>query len=593
MKIKLLTILAIISLNSFSQTNHYVNQVSGNNSNTGLTPAQAVGLTGTGGLPNAFLATIEPGDTIFFIGTFTNPSYTTASSIGIPVDHPRFWHAENTLRFNNLNGTAENYITIKPYDNTSILKGDGGNIMRVQNSSYLRIENFNIQGEVDNLPLSVANALQFVYILNTATSLTDPAPSDIKYRDQDCISNCTAGAILDGETYSVLNPNQVYRPTYYDTRGLYLSDVHHIDIVNNHIHHMPGGGLRVSDCEDILIKGNEVNDCSRRSSGGTHGLVVTKATSTRTTDDYRISIINNKVHHNYNEQYSWAPDKTIIKPHIDEGKGISLQRNQTVPGVNWDNGRILIANNICYYNGYSGIHSNDGFRIDVINNTCYFNSYTQSITIGGTNPNAGNIGISLQGGTGHKIINNISVIDYNMTRSAIATDITMAGGVIVKDNIIYGTTGTLGSQDINIEAVEVNTQNVNPQFTDVSIFDFSLLSTSPAINNADDSFSPAIDYFGNTRNNPDIGAVEYQTPLNINSFELDNVNLYPNPTKGEIKIVNTQEVETAEIFNVFGQLSKTFALKKRENILDLSNLSDGLYFVKIGLKTEKIIKISH
>jgi parallel beta-helix repeat protein len=517
----------ICTMQALGGTNRYVKQ--GNSiSNDGLSVATAVGITNTGSLPAAFLATVMPGDTILYIGTFTNASYTTTTPVGVPLDHPRFWHGENTLRFNNLNGTAGNYITIKPYNSATLLKGDGGNIIRVQNSSYLRIEGFNIEGEVNNLPLSVANALQFVYILNTAVNVADPTPGELRYRDQDCVSNCTAGAVVEGETYSVLNPNNVFRPTYYDTRGIYLSDVRNIEILNNHIHHMPGGGLRVSDCEDILIQGNEINDCSRRSSGGTHGLVVTKATSTRLTDDYRVRIIANKVHHNYNEQYSWAPDKTIITPHIDEGKGISLQRNQTVPGVNWNNGRILIANNICYYNGYSGIHSNDGFRIDVINNTCYFNSYTGSVTYGTPSVNGGNIGISLQGGTGHKIINNISVIDGLQTRSAISTDIVATSAqpeiLFVKDNIIYSTTGTAGTNP-NIDAVQINTQNVNPQFVDAAAFNFSLSSTSPAINKADTTHAPKTDYYGFTRTVADIGAVEYFAvlPVTLTDFKLSSI----------------------------------------------------------------------
>jgi hypothetical protein len=517
MKVLLFLSFIILAANAFAGINRYVKQ--GNpTSNNGLTYATAVGLTSTGSLPNSFLATVQPGDTLLFIDTFTNASYTTVSPVGFPLDHPRFWHGENTLRFNNLNGTPGNYITLKPYDNTTLLKGDGGNILRIQNSSYLRIEGFNIKGEVNNLPLSVANALQFVYILNTAVNLLDPTPAELHFRDEDCISNCMPDTVVEGEVYSALNPNNVYRPTYYDTRGIYLSDVHHIEVINNHIQLMPGGGLRVSDCEDIIIKGNEINDCSRRSSGGTHGLVVTKATSTRTTDDYRIMIINNLVHHNYNEQYSWSPEKTIITPHIDEGKGISLQRNQTVPGVNWNHGRILIQNNICYYNGYSGIHSNDGFRIDIINNTCYFNSYTGSITYGQPSTNGGNIGISLQGGTGHKIINNISVIDGMLTRSAISTDIVTTSAhpeiLFVKDNIIYSTTGPAGT-DPNIDAVQINTRNMNPQFVNQAGFDFHLLSTSPAINTADPAYAPATDYYGATRSTPDVGAVEYLSVLPV------------------------------------------------------------------------------
>ena len=89
----------------------------------------------------------------------------------------------------------------------------------------------------------------------------------------------------------------------------------------------------------------------------------------------KINILRNKVHHNYNEIYSWAPTKTIITPYIDEGKGISLQRNDiddnntptdNTDDTGWLRGRFLVANNVCYFNGYSGLHSNDGTRIDFI-----------------------------------------------------------------------------------------------------------------------------------------------------------------------------------------------------------------------------------
>ena len=601
MRTHLITMVHIlIAMNLFSQTNHYVDQVNGTTSNDGLTPATAVGLTANGTIPNAVLSTIAPGDTIFFMGEFKNVSYSSASPIGVPVDDPRFWHGENTLRFSNLNGAPNNYITLKPYDNTTIFHGDGGNIIRFQNCSYLKIDGFHVEGEVNNIPLSVANLLQFVYIFDTAVDITDPTPAEIHFRDEDCVSNCTPGAVVDGEIYSALNPSEVYRPTYYDTRGVYLSNVHHIEILNTHIHHMPGGGLRVSDCEDILIQGNEINDCSRRSSGGTHGLVVTKATSTRTTDDYRIKIIGNKVHHNYNEQFSWAPDKIVVTPHIDEGKGISLQRNQTVPGIDWENGRILIANNICYYNGFSGIHSNDGERIDVINNTCYFNSYTKSITewTGVVDPNGGNIGISLQGGEGHKIINNISIIDNNMTRSAISSDISTTDTAVlyVKDNIIYGVSGPI-QENTNIAAIQINTQMVDPQFTDPTNFDFTLLNSSPAIDSGDEAYLSnidSVDYFGNPRNDLDIGAIEFQTPASITEFEdkLSSLYAYPNPTNNILNVIGKNPLESIEIYSVIGELISHIEVDDAFCQLDLSHLTDGVYIVQTKSESIKIIKRS-
>ncbi|MBL0145598.1 MAG: T9SS type A sorting domain-containing protein [Chitinophagaceae bacterium] len=149
MKRNLLIILIICTTQVFAGIKRYVKQ--GNpTSNNGLTVATAVGITATGSLPSAFLATVVPGDTLFYIGTFTNPSYTTATPVGVPLDYPRFWHGENALRFNNFNSTAGNYITIKPYDNTMLLKGDGGNIIRAGNSNsnkeYVAIDNIPYNG---------------------------------------------------------------------------------------------------------------------------------------------------------------------------------------------------------------------------------------------------------------------------------------------------------------------------------------------------------------------------------------------------------------------------------------------------------------
>ena len=423
----------------FSQTAYFVDQQNGDDNNNGTQVVSAFASI------QEAISVVQPGDTVYLIGVFKNPSY--SPNFIFTNDHdPQLWHQENTIRINDLNGAPNNYITFKAYDDNTILKGDGANIFRVTNSSYLKISGFEIEGEVESIPLSTALNLQFVYIDgNTVVDENDPTAAEIQYRDQDCIANCDPTDVVEGEVYTDLSGMDVIRPSYTDTRGLYLSKVHHIDITDCIIHNTPGGGLRVSDCEDINILHNEVYACSRKSYSGTHALVVTKATSSRTTDDVRIYIANNRVHHNYNEIFSWSPQKTVITPLIDEGKGISLQRNETTYNtdgsikINWENGRILVENNLCYFNGFSGIHSNDGNRIDFINNTCYFNSYTKSITSPTTSGNGGNIGISAQGGSDIRIINNISIIDSALLKSAISSEIGGNEGLIVSNNIIFGT----------------------------------------------------------------------------------------------------------------------------------------------------------
>ena len=506
----------IISSSLFGQTNWYVSQQSGADTNNGTsssTPFKTI---------DKVVSVVNDGDTVFLMGEFTNDTYDNNFTYTNEHD-AQLWHQENTISINGLNGDANNYITFRSYDSSTIIKGDGANIIRVQNSSYLKFDGLNIQGEVDNILLSTALALQFVYIdADNVANQYDPTAAEIIQRDEDdCVSNCQPG-VTETEVYSNIQNMNVSRPSYTDTRGMYLSDVHHIDILNNHIQKMPGGGLRVSKCEDINIIGNEIDNCARKSYSGTHALVVTKAKSTRTTNDYRINILKNKVHYNYNEIFSWSPSKTKITPHIDEGKGISLQRNETDTGngINWDNGRILVANNICYYNGFSGIHSNDGNRIDFINNTCYFNSYTKSI-YAPTTGNGGNIGISCQGGSDIKILNNISIIDSDLNKSAIASNITGANGLVVKNNIIYGTNGVIG-EDPEVVAVQVNTQMVDPMFTNATSFNFTLQSSSPAINFVGVTNAPIDDFDGQLRDaNPDLGAMEFMSPLPVELIQFD------------------------------------------------------------------------
>jgi parallel beta-helix repeat protein len=251
----------------------------------------------------------------------------------------------------------------------------------VSNCTYLRIHGLNVAGEVDRIPLSTAKALQFVYKNNAGV---------IKYR---------VAANLSDEDIAKLTLDKLgsktLRPSYTDTLGIYVSNSDHIDILGNTVHHMPGGGLRVSYSEYVDIIGNEVHDCARKTFAGTHGIVPTYTQDNLPQEDpsnYRIRVIRNIVHHNYNEIYSWSPLKTIITPRIDEGKGISLQRNQEFKR----GGRILIANNIAFWNGFSGVHNHDGDNVDILANTCYMNSYTNTVTYKGSNQEGKQIGISHQ-----------------------------------------------------------------------------------------------------------------------------------------------------------------------------------------------------
>lgn len=586
--ILLLVLIATLNLLA-AQTTYFVDQQNGNDSNNGITTATAFETF------DVAEAQVLAGDTIVIIGTYSNPSYNANYSY-TAEDDAHLWHAENTIRIHNLNGTAGNYITIKAHDDNTVLKGDGANIFRVTNSSYLKIENFNIEGEVTKIPLSTAHALQFVYIIdngNLVGTTTAPAAVDIRFRNED-ETNDNDNVVEESDNYTDISNENVKRPSYIDTRGLYISGSNNIIITNNTIHHTPGGGLRVSDGKFIDILENEIFRCSAKSYSGTHALVVTR-TQPISTLGYSINILRNIIHHNYNEQFSWAPDKTIITPRIDEGKGISLQRNNTSTWIN-GTGRIIVANNLCYYNGFSGIHSNDGHRIDFINNTCYLNSYTNSITYAGTSQKGNNIGISAQSSNDIKMINNISVIDTDWGGFALAAGNT--SNLEVSDNIIFGFNGSV-NQDNDITNVDVNTIITNPLFVNSgnhlleTVHDFSLQLDSPAIGAANTTYAPNNDFFGNIRDaNPDLGAIEYGATLTTDNNSSNSLAVYPNPFKDKITIhQNNLDTKEISLYNYLGhKQSFNYEVQSNSITLKLNHLASGIYILKIGSTPKKILK---
>jgi hypothetical protein len=571
----------LLNFSLFSQTNWYVNYQNGNNSNAGTSVSTAVKTIDYLTSNNL----IQPSDTVFIIGEYHNESYNPNFVYGGDNDrnNPHIWHQENSVRLNNLHGEENQYITFKPYDNNTVLKGDGANIFKVVNCSYLKIEGFEIYGEVENIPLSTAeglitDGLQFLYLDPNTVDPKHPTLSEVLYR----VRVGTPINEIENTTYPILGP--VTRPSYTDTRGLFVSHSHHIEIVGNEIHHTCGGGLRVAESSYVNIYENNIHNCSRRSYAGTHGLVVTKAEEglPNNNDDttYSTKIERNTVHYNYNELFSWSPKKDIITPRIDEGKGISLQRNNSTDWID-GNKRILIANNICFWNGYSGVHSNEGWHIDYINNTCYMNSYTNTVTYANGQQGGKQIGISTQEGDDIRIFNNISVIDTDWNGFPISSGGTT--NLVVENNLIYGVNGSV-SQDSDVTAIQVNTIIADPLFIDETNFNFNLQQNSPAINSANSDYAPVDDFYGNRRDvNPDLGAIEYIAPLGISDFNQKEINIFPNPFTHKIIINKRFTKNDIMVYNMLGQNIKnsiSISPINQSTILDMEKLPEGMYLIK-------------
>ncbi|KAB8153482.1 T9SS type A sorting domain-containing protein [Kordia sp. TARA_039_SRF] len=89
---------------------------------------------------------------------------------------------------------------------------------------------------------------------------------------------------------------------------------------------------------------------------------------------------------------------------------------------------------------------------------------------------------------------------------------------------------------------------------------------------------------------------EIVAPLSVAEFEENTISTYPNPTKDILHIQSKSLVNNISVFDINGRLlnSKTLSNSKTEYQLNVRNLSQGIYFVKIQTdeetQTQKIIK---
>jgi len=98
--------------------------------------------------------------------------------------------------------------------------------------------------------------------------------------------------------------------------------------------------------------------------------------------------------------------------------------------------------------------------------------------------------------------------------------------------------------------------------------------------------------YNNPTNHEGYGIPNFENAFNtsnINNFYLDNVAVYPNPTKDKLIIKSTSNIDyIVNLFDVYGKR----IVNIKNNEIDLSNFNGGVYFLKISnASNSKIIKI--
>lgn len=96
-------------------------------------------------------------------------------------------------------------------------------------------------------------------------------------------------------------------------------------------------------------------------------------------------------------------------------------------------------------------------------------------------------------------------------------------------------------------------------------------------------------------NNKHCQSVTHDSRLKIERLQVNQVLIFPNPSKGVINIrtPSYEKIDLIKIINDLGQEQMTFEEGSIKNnwTLDLSYLEKGIYFVQIYLKNQRIMKI--
>ncbi|MCO5252161.1 MAG: T9SS type A sorting domain-containing protein [Candidatus Kapabacteria bacterium] len=80
------------------------------------------------------------------------------------------------------------------------------------------------------------------------------------------------------------------------------------------------------------------------------------------------------------------------------------------------------------------------------------------------------------------------------------------------------------------------------------------------------------------------------TSVETDYSNLDNLMIHPNPATEYIEI-QTSEVSEISILNLLGEIVSSINLESQSNRIDVSSLAHGMYFIKIGNKVQKFIKL--
>jgi hypothetical protein len=274
---------------------------------------------------------LEPGDTVFMRGGIYRP----ADFLDGNISKGAF------VRIEGCHGEKDAPITLRPWGNEWVtIRGDGFSIVRIANSTYVKVSGLDIKGIAKNI---------------TPEEAADHWWSGEKYYNGGGIA---IAASKRGPTHDIT------------VKGCIVRDV-------------PASGIKSYGATHVRILDNIVCNTNWWTIQGTTAVGIVLAGSLENDDPNETynEISGNLLFGTEQRIYSRVWEKNAAKFVIDEGEAILIQEGmRSADDANGDertgyDGRYLVANNIIAYNG-KGIAVNLADKVDVRNNTLKDNGTT-------------------------------------------------------------------------------------------------------------------------------------------------------------------------------------------------------------------------
>ncbi len=144
-------------------------------------------------------------------------------------------------------------------------------------------------------------------------------------------------------------------------------------------------------------------------------------------------------------------------------------------------------------------------------------------------------------------------------------------------------------------ASEVNAKNFEVQRHNAYSNKFEIVATVAALNRTNGADYSFIDrnlptglYYYRIKEIDFNGLQDYSATVTVQIGEERAVVVFPNPTRDIVNIVTTNKQQTTVLTDVLGRVLESYNVTP--NVLDLSRLVNGVYFLKIGDEVTKLVK---